>query len=222
MPWDPLGDLRAWQERFERLTSRHPDAWSPAIDVYETTDRYVVTAEIPGLERDQVRLLVSDASHDSFAHRRFTDFPDFVGEGDVVVVNSSATLNAALDGTRADGEKIEVHLSQRLFDDRWAVELRRITERGTEPRGPGICHHERDAAEDRHPQARPEQPEFGQPDGARALAGLLTSGIPSLCRSRGHAGEPQPRESGCIIRAGVFPLDLIPRLGKDAPASGRP
>jgi HSP20 family protein len=60
MPWDPLGDLRAWQERFERLTSRHPDAWSPAIDVYETTDRYVVTAEIPGLERDQVELALED------------------------------------------------------------------------------------------------------------------------------------------------------------------
>ncbi len=60
MPWDPLGDLRAWQERLERLTHHHPDAWSPAIDVYETADRYVITAEIPGIEREQVELALED------------------------------------------------------------------------------------------------------------------------------------------------------------------
>lgn len=60
MPWDPLGDLRAWQERLDRLASRQPDAWSPPIDVYETADRYVITAELPGLERDQIELALED------------------------------------------------------------------------------------------------------------------------------------------------------------------
>jgi HSP20 family protein len=60
MPWDPLGDLRAWQERLDRLTSRQPDTWSPPIDVYETADRYVITAELPGLDRDQIELALED------------------------------------------------------------------------------------------------------------------------------------------------------------------
>lgn len=60
MACDPLGDLRAWQERLERLSHPHADAWAPAIDVYETTQSYVLTAELPGLVRDQVELAVED------------------------------------------------------------------------------------------------------------------------------------------------------------------
>ena len=60
MPCDPLRDLRAWQERLERLAVQHPSAWAPPIDVYETDDRYVVTAEVPGLAREQVELALQD------------------------------------------------------------------------------------------------------------------------------------------------------------------
>ena len=48
MPCDPLGDLRAWQQRLERLSRHQPTRWAPPIDVYETGDAYVVTAEVPG------------------------------------------------------------------------------------------------------------------------------------------------------------------------------
>lgn len=60
MPWDPLRDLRAWQERLERLSAPHPDSWAPPIDVYETPDRYIISAEVPGLGRDQVDLSIDD------------------------------------------------------------------------------------------------------------------------------------------------------------------
>lgn len=60
MPCDPLRDLRAWQERLERLAAQHGTAWAPPIDVYETEDRYVITAEVPGLAREQVDLAVHD------------------------------------------------------------------------------------------------------------------------------------------------------------------
>jgi HSP20 family protein len=60
MPCDPLRDLRAWQERLERLAAQHATAWAPPIDVYETDDRYVITAEVPGIPRDQVELALQD------------------------------------------------------------------------------------------------------------------------------------------------------------------
>ena len=60
MACDPLGDLRAWQQRLERLSRHQSDSWSPPIDVYETGDAYVVTAELPGLTRDQVELAVEE------------------------------------------------------------------------------------------------------------------------------------------------------------------
>jgi HSP20 family protein len=60
MPWDPLRDLRAWQDRLERLTAPHHDSWAPPIDVYEAPDRYVISAEIPGLAREEVDIAIED------------------------------------------------------------------------------------------------------------------------------------------------------------------
>ena len=60
MPCDPLRDLRAWQERLERLAAQRGSAWDPPMDVYETPARYVVTAELPGLAREQVEIAVQD------------------------------------------------------------------------------------------------------------------------------------------------------------------
>ncbi len=61
MPVNPWRDLRAWQERLERLSSHHADSWAPPIDVYETPDRYVVAAELPGLARDEIELAMADS-----------------------------------------------------------------------------------------------------------------------------------------------------------------
>ncbi len=60
MACDPLRDLRAWQERLERLASQHASPWAPPVDVYETDDRYVIIAELPGLARNQIQLDVQD------------------------------------------------------------------------------------------------------------------------------------------------------------------
>jgi HSP20 family protein len=61
MPWDPLRDLRVLQERLERMSAYHTDSWTPAIDVYETDDRYVVAAEVPGLARENIDLALEDS-----------------------------------------------------------------------------------------------------------------------------------------------------------------
>lgn len=61
MPVNPWRDLRAWQQRLERLSSQHADSWTPAVDVYETPDRYVVSAELPGLTREQIDLVLTDS-----------------------------------------------------------------------------------------------------------------------------------------------------------------
>jgi S-adenosylmethionine:tRNA ribosyltransferase-isomerase len=72
-----------------------------------------------GLARDQVRLLVSHHDDDTLVHTRFRRFPEFLRAGDVLIVNASATINAAL---RA--ENGELHFSQPLDDGRWVVEPR--------------------------------------------------------------------------------------------------
>jgi HSP20 family protein len=43
------------------MTAHHTDSWTPAIDVYETDDRYVVAAELPGLARENIDLALEDS-----------------------------------------------------------------------------------------------------------------------------------------------------------------
>jgi S-adenosylmethionine:tRNA ribosyltransferase-isomerase len=83
--------------------------------------------EARGAGRDDVRLLVSDRRTSDVTHARFGDLPAFVAPGDLLVVNVSATLAAALPATRADGTKLELRLSTPApgrADDVWIVELR--------------------------------------------------------------------------------------------------
>jgi HSP20 family protein len=60
VPWDPLRDLRSWQERLERLSTPQSDSWTPAVDVYETAEHYVIAAEVPGLARDQIDIALEE------------------------------------------------------------------------------------------------------------------------------------------------------------------
>jgi S-adenosylmethionine:tRNA ribosyltransferase-isomerase len=80
--------------------------------------------EARGLERDAVRLLVSEVTNDVIAHARFRDLPRWLDEGDLIVVNTSGTMKAALDATAADGTSFELHVSTRLPGGFWTVELR--------------------------------------------------------------------------------------------------
>ena len=80
--------------------------------------------EARGLRRDDVKLLISDLERDSIEHARFRDIGTWLDAGDVLVVNTSATINAALDVETDGGERLVVHLSTRLPGGLWAVELR--------------------------------------------------------------------------------------------------
>ena len=81
--------------------------------------------EARGLRRDAVRLLVSRVDTDSIHHARFSDLPRWLSPGDLLVVNTSATLNAALAARTASGDSFELHLSTKLPGNVWVVEVRR-------------------------------------------------------------------------------------------------
>lgn len=86
--------------------------------------------EARGLRRDQVRLMVSNYSSGQVRHARFHDLSDFLDEGDVVVVNTSGTRNAALLAERSDGTQLELHLSTHLDEGVWTVEPRALDAEG--------------------------------------------------------------------------------------------
>ncbi|MFF5141269.1 S-adenosylmethionine:tRNA ribosyltransferase-isomerase [Streptomyces sp. NPDC013157] len=82
----------------------------------------------PGLERDAVRLLVSRGT--AVSHHAFAELPCLLRAGDLLVVNTSPTLAAAVDG-RVGHARVVVHFSTRGDDGRWAVELREPDGKGT-------------------------------------------------------------------------------------------
>jgi S-adenosylmethionine:tRNA ribosyltransferase-isomerase len=81
--------------------------------------------EARGLTRDAVRMLVAHRDSGEIEHADFIELPTKLREGDLVVINTSGTLAAAVAATDADGAELEVHLSTRLPADLWTVELRR-------------------------------------------------------------------------------------------------
>jgi S-adenosylmethionine:tRNA ribosyltransferase-isomerase len=84
--------------------------------------------EARGLRRDGVRLMVARRDRDALVHTTFDRLPELLDPGDLVVVNTSGTLPAALDGVdHATGTPLVVHLSTRLDDGRGVVEPRRPT-----------------------------------------------------------------------------------------------
>jgi S-adenosylmethionine:tRNA ribosyltransferase-isomerase len=88
--------------------------------------------EARGLARDDVRLLVSRPDEPP-AHRSFRELPDILDAGDLLVINTSATLPASLDTCRSDGTVVELHLSTPLPAGLWVVEIRQPAQPGTLP-----------------------------------------------------------------------------------------
>ena len=114
---------------------------TPAVDGGEPLDFHLPAAleaheppEASGRPREDVRLLVSVGTEEP-VDTGLGHLPQHLSAGDLLIVNTSATVPAALDGHRADGEAVAVHLSTPLRDGPWLVEVRRRVGGTTEPYG---------------------------------------------------------------------------------------
>jgi len=85
--------------------------------------------ESGGRRRDEAPMLVARRWQDEVVDARVADLPRLLDPGDVLVVNQSATLAAAI----AVGDGRLLHLSTRLGHERWVVELRQACGHGTLP-----------------------------------------------------------------------------------------
>jgi HSP20 family protein len=71
--WDPLKDLMTIQERVNRLfhegmgqragqADLQASQWTPAVDIFETPEKIVFRADLPGVEQDDIELKVEDGT----------------------------------------------------------------------------------------------------------------------------------------------------------------
>jgi S-adenosylmethionine:tRNA ribosyltransferase-isomerase len=93
--------------------------------------------EARGLARDDVKLLVATRSDGEVSHSAFRELPGLLAPGDLLVVNVSATIPAAVPATRSDGSRVQVHFSTRAprLDDTWRVAELRSASGGRPARG---------------------------------------------------------------------------------------
>jgi len=82
--------------------------------------------------RADVRLMVARRSATDVSHDRFADLGDSLDAGDLLVVNTSAVIPAALDARGTDGTELRLHLSTEQPGGFWVVEPRRPAGPGTE------------------------------------------------------------------------------------------
>ncbi|MDQ2781691.1 MAG: S-adenosylmethionine:tRNA ribosyltransferase-isomerase [Actinomycetota bacterium] len=81
--------------------------------------------EAGGMQRDGIRLLVAAADRDiGFEHVRFRDIGRFLEAGDVLVVNTSATVAAEVDAMSSRHGPVVVHVAAPLDDGSFVVEIR--------------------------------------------------------------------------------------------------
>ena len=74
-------------------------------------------AATPAARREESRLLVLDRETGDTEHRQFHELPEYLRDGDVLVVNDARVVPARLQARRDTGGKVEVLLVHRVTDD---------------------------------------------------------------------------------------------------------
>jgi S-adenosylmethionine:tRNA ribosyltransferase-isomerase len=77
-------------------------------------------AQKPAPKRDSSRLLFLQKDGD-FLDRRFTDLPEYLREGDMLLLNKTKVLPMRLRGMRPDGRSIEMLLVRNIKGKKWEV-----------------------------------------------------------------------------------------------------
>ena len=83
-------------------------------------------AQTPLEPRDRSRLLVLERSDGTITHKQFSDLPDYLHAGDVLVINDTRVTAQRLFGARAghSEESVETFLTHRVADGLWQALVR--------------------------------------------------------------------------------------------------
>jgi HSP20 family protein len=80
--WDPFRDLVTLREKMNRLFEEAYSArgeerdlvsssWTPSVDIYETENQLVLTAEVPGIEDNNIEIKIEDNTLTLKGDRKF-------------------------------------------------------------------------------------------------------------------------------------------------------
>jgi S-adenosylmethionine:tRNA ribosyltransferase-isomerase len=132
-----IGEAPGWQQ----VTGSNASAASIGVRLRPELEAHE-PPEARGGSRADVRLMVSRTAARQISHHIFAELPDLLLPGDLLVVNNSGTLPAAVDvsvtppSLPAAGQ-LTVHFSTSLADGHWLAELRSGRGPATVPFGGG-------------------------------------------------------------------------------------
>lgn len=90
---------------------------------YDLPERLI--AQHPLEKRSSSRLMVLNKTSGEIMHKHFSDLPEFLHSGDVLVINNTRVIPARLLGVRSDtGSAVELLLLKRIDDRRWETIVR--------------------------------------------------------------------------------------------------
>lgn len=78
-------------------------------------------AQYPGSKRDASRLFVVNKRSNNFSHRSFSDLPELLIDGDVLVMNNVRVIPARIFMKRNTGGEVEVILTRKIDSTHWEV-----------------------------------------------------------------------------------------------------
>ncbi len=89
---------------------------------YELPEELI--AQYPAPERDESKLIVMNRKHDEIRETHFGNFPRYLRDGDLLVLNETKVLPARLYARRSTGGRVEIFLTKRLEEGEWLAMLR--------------------------------------------------------------------------------------------------
>jgi S-adenosylmethionine:tRNA ribosyltransferase-isomerase len=84
---------------------------------YELPEKLI--AQYPARRRDESRMILLDRSREEVRETNFANFPRYLREGDIVVVNDSKVIPSRILGRKESGAAVEVFLVRRLGEGKW-------------------------------------------------------------------------------------------------------
>lgn len=178
--------------------------------------------ETRGIARDGVRLLVAEReeAQNRVQHRRFRDLAEVLLPGDLLVVNTSATLAAALEGRYGDGKPAALHVSTQLDANTWIIEPRL-----PDNSGPDLTHHAGDVVN--LPGEVQLQLRAGYPAARRSVSRLWSAAVAPAVPLSDYL-EAHGRPIGYRYLRGRYPLSAYQNAyatqpgSAEMPSAGRP
>lgn len=76
-------------------------------------------AQFPAVPREKARLMIVDRRSSTIEHKHVADLPDYLHNGDVLVVNNTKVFHARLKGTLDTGKVVELFLIRPLPNNTW-------------------------------------------------------------------------------------------------------